>query len=121
MKKRIYSLTLLFITFIFPASYAEDGYRLWLRYEKVENPSLLKNYREAFSEVIVFNNDVINKIPGILNVQFRGLNNELLLKQLAPVIAASTGSACSSSKPSHVLEAVGLSLEEIRNTVRFSL
>lgn len=77
--------------------------------------------KEKFSEVIVFNNDIENKIPGILNVQFRGLNNELLLKQLAPIIAASTGSACSSSKPSHVLEAVGLSLEEIRHTIRFSL
>lgn len=82
---------------------------------------LTKILNEKFSEVIVFNNDVTNKIPGILNVQFRGLNNELLLKQLAPVIAASTGSACSSSKPSHVLDAIGLSLEKIRNTVRFSM
>lgn len=77
--------------------------------------------KEKFSEVIVFNNDGINKIPGIINVQFKGLNNELLLKQLAPVIAASTGSACSSSKPSHVLDAIGLSLKEIRYTVRFSM
>lgn len=82
---------------------------------------LTKILKEKFSEVIVFNSDIINKIPGILNVQFRGLNNELLLKQLAPIIAASTGSACSSSKPSHVLEAIGLSLEEIRYTVRFSM
>ncbi|WP_084243798.1 cysteine desulfurase family protein [Planomicrobium okeanokoites] len=82
---------------------------------------LTKILKEKFSEVIVFNNDVTNKIPGILNVQFRGLNNELLLKQLAPIIAASTGSACSSSKPSHVLDAIGLSLEEIRYTVRFSM
>lgn len=77
--------------------------------------------KEKFSGVIVFNNDISNKIPGILNVQFKGINNELLLKQLAPMIAASTGSACSSSKPSHVLEAIGLSLEQIRSTVRFSM
>ncbi len=77
--------------------------------------------KEKFKDVLVFNNDTSNKIPGILNVQFKGINNELLLKQLAPVIAASTGSACSSSKPSHVLKAVGLSIEQVRNTIRFSL
>ncbi|MBB5180260.1 cysteine desulfurase [Planomicrobium koreense] len=82
---------------------------------------LTKILKEKFSDVIAFNNDVSNKIPGILNVQFKGINNELLLKQLAPVIAASTGSACSSSKPSHVLQAIGLSLEQIRSTIRFSL
>ncbi|MRX73060.1 aminotransferase class V-fold PLP-dependent enzyme [Bacillus lacus] len=74
-----------------------------------------------FGRKIVFNNDKINKVPGILNVQFRGVNNEILVKKLAPVIAVSTGSACSSSKPSHVLSSIGLPLEEIRNTIRFSL
>ncbi|VXB17314.1 Cysteine desulfurase IscS [Bacillus sp. 349Y] len=74
-----------------------------------------------FGSVITFNNDNHNKIPGILSVQFKGLNNEILVKKLSPVMAVSTGSACSSSKPSHVLEAIGLSLDEVRNTVRFSL
>lgn len=76
---------------------------------------------EKFSSQIHFNNDTTNKIPGVINVLFKGINNEILVKSLAPVIAASTGSACSSSKPSHVLEAIGLSIEEIRSTVRFSL
>ena len=31
--------------------YAEDGYRLWLRYEKVDNPTLLQQYRNAISAV----------------------------------------------------------------------
>lgn len=82
---------------------------------------LARVLKEKFEDVVVFNNDDSTKIPGILNVQFKGINNELLLKQLAPVIAASTGSACSSSKPSHVLQAIGLSLEDIRTTIRFSL
>ncbi|MCK6207704.1 aminotransferase class V-fold PLP-dependent enzyme [Bacillus infantis] len=76
---------------------------------------------EKFGSNIVFNNDTGNKIPGILNVQFKGVNNEILVKKLAPIIAVSTGSACSSSKPSHVLSSIGLTLNEIRNTVRFSL
>lgn len=86
----------------------------------------LENYLRSilehrFSGHIKFNNDTSNKIPGILSVIFQGVNNELLLKNIAPLIAASTGSACSSTKPSHVLRAIGLTLDEIRSTVRFSL
>lgn len=82
---------------------------------------LIKILSEKFGKHLKFNNDYKDKIPGILSVQFIGINNEILLKKLAPVVAASTGSACSSSKPSHVLSAIGLSLDEIRSTVRFSL
>jgi len=76
---------------------------------------------EKFKDLIIFNQDQENKIPGILSVQFKGINNEILVKKLAPIIAVSTGSACSSSKPSHVLEAIGLSIEQVRNTIRLSL
>jgi cysteine desulfurase len=76
---------------------------------------------EKFSGHIVFNNDVTHKIPGILSVQFKSVNNEMLVKKLAPIIAASTGSACSSTKPSHVLAAIGLSVDQVRNTIRFSM
>jgi cysteine desulfurase len=76
---------------------------------------------EKFGSQIHFNSDHDNKIPGVISVQFKGTNNEVLLKTLSPYIAASTGSACSSSEPSHVLRAIGLSIEELRSTVRFSL
>lgn len=82
---------------------------------------LMKILNNKFGNSIIFNNDSEQKIPGILNVQFKGINNEILVKKLAPFIAASTGSACSSSKPSHVLQAIGLNLNEVRNTIRFSL
>ncbi|ULT59601.1 aminotransferase class V-fold PLP-dependent enzyme [Neobacillus drentensis] len=86
----------------------------------------LENYltdilKEKFNTHIVFNNDVTNKIPGIISVQFKGVNNEILVKKLSPIIAVSTGSACSSSKPSHVLAAIGLSIDQVRSTIRFSL
>lgn len=74
-----------------------------------------------FGKNIIFNNDTKDKIPGILSVQFIGLNNEILVKQLAPLIAVSTGSACSSSKPSKILQNIGLSIEEVRSTVRISM
>lgn len=82
---------------------------------------LLSLLKEKFGGAVSFNNDAKDKIPGIVSVQFKGVNNELLLKQLAPYIAASTGSACSASKPSHVLKAAGYSLDEIRSTIRFSM
>lgn len=74
-----------------------------------------------FGTNIKFNHPKENKIPGILSVQFIGLNNEILVKKLAPIMAVSTGSACSSAKPSHVLAAIGLELNEVRQTIRFSL
>lgn len=86
----------------------------------------LENYltdllKEKFSGHIIFNNDNLNKIPGLISVQFKGVNNEMLVKKLAPFIAASTGSACSSSKPSHVLAAIGLTIDQVRSTIRFSM
>jgi cysteine desulfurase len=60
------------------------------------------------------------KLPGITSVTLFGINNELMIKSLADKLAISTGSACSSAKPSHVLKAMGLTKEEIRNTVRIS-
>ncbi|WP_213421299.1 cysteine desulfurase family protein [Bhargavaea massiliensis] len=88
----------------------------------IENEEYLTGLlNNKFGDAISFNSDIKDKIPGILNVQFKGINNELLLKQLAPYVAASTGSACSSSKPSHVLAAAGYSHEEIRSSIRFSM
>lgn len=70
---------------------------------------------------VKFNSDTKDKIPGLISMQFVGVNNELLLKKLSPFAALSSGSACSSSKPSHVLTAAGKSLEEVRQTIRFTL
>lgn len=82
---------------------------------------LVRILTAKFGNKVKFNQDETNKIPGIVNVQFVGLNNELLVKKLSPYICISTGSACSSSKPSHVLNAMGYSLHEIRQSVRISL
>lgn len=76
---------------------------------------------ESLGTKIKFNSDYQNKIPGLVSLQFIGVNNELLLKKLSPFVALSSGSACSSSKPSHVLSAAGKSLQEVRQTVRITL
>ncbi|WP_077622441.1 cysteine desulfurase family protein [Sediminibacillus massiliensis] len=87
-----------------------------------ELEQILKNtLASKFKDNISFNSDDKNKIPGIVNVRFIGLNNEILLKKLSPIIAASTGSSCSSTKPSYVLQAIGLDIKSVRESVRFSL
>lgn len=60
--------------------------------------------------------------PFILNVSFLGCRGEVILHMLEQhEIYVSTGSACSSkNRGSHVLEAMGLSTEEIQSAVRFS-
>ncbi len=58
------------------------------------------------------------------NISFKGIKGERLLHELNKNgIAASTGSACSakSSKPSHVLSAIGLNHNDFPAAIRFSL
>jgi cysteine desulfurase len=72
---------------------------------------------------ININGSLKHSSPHILNVAFDGIDNERLMMELdeAGVISA-VGSACSasSSEPSHVLSAIGLSKSEARSSLRFS-
>ncbi len=60
--------------------------------------------------------------PGNANIQFPGTNAQDLLASMQPMLAASTGSACTSGipAPSHVLRAIGLAPEEADSSMRFS-
>ncbi|GED28686.1 cysteine desulfurase IscS [Brevibacillus agri] len=82
---------------------------------------LLQKLHEKLSGILHLNSRAATKIPGIVNIRFEGVNNELLVKKLADHFAISTGSACSSSKPSHVLQSIGLTLDQVRSSVRISL
>src|SRR4051812_21744917 len=48
MKQR---LLLIFIILIYNSVSAEDGYRLWLRYNTIDNPSLLQQYRQQITGI----------------------------------------------------------------------
>jgi cysteine desulfurase len=64
------------------------------------------------------------RIPNTTNITFPGIEGEALVIALdLKGLACSTGAACSSGavEPSHVLTAIGLSPDEARASLRFSL
>jgi cysteine desulfurase len=90
---------------------------------------IVVSLRDEFLKIIVENipNSIVNgskesRIAANLNITFPGVTAEGLLSSLQNDVAASTGSACTSGsiEPSHVLSALGLSVEEILSSVRFS-
>ena len=70
------------------------------------------------------NGDRRHRVPNTTNISFPGAGGEALLIALdLQEIACSTGAACSSgsTEPSHVLLAAGLSRDDARSSLRFSL
>ncbi|WP_353260135.1 cysteine desulfurase family protein [Prochlorothrix hollandica] len=63
------------------------------------------------------------RLPGNLNISVGGVDGSALLLGLQPVVAVSSGSACSSAQgsPSHVLKALGRSDGLAYGSVRFGL
>jgi cysteine desulfurase len=75
-------------------------------------------------EDVRINGDRQSRVPNISNLSFAGVDGESLLIALdLRGVAVSTGSACASGslEPSHVLKALGLTREEVRGSLRFSL
>ena len=60
--------------------------------------------------------------PGNANLRFDGYNAQDILGMVQPLLAASTGAACTSGipEPSHVLRAMGLNVEQAESSIRFS-
>jgi cysteine desulfurase len=70
------------------------------------------------------NGDKQERVPNVSNMSFSGVDGESLLIALdLKGIAVSTGSACASGslEPSHVLQALGLTRDGVRGSLRFSL
>ena len=94
----------------------------------VAHCSELRNYMKdrILSEIpdTFVNGTLESRHPGNLNITFKYIEGEsilLLLNQFG--ISVSTGSACSSTslEPSHVLSALGVPVEMIHGTVRFTV
>jgi cysteine desulfurase len=71
---------------------------------------------------VAFNGHPGQRVPGLINVSFAGVEGESLVTGL-PGIAVSTGSACSSAtrEPSYVLRSLGRSTELAQSSLRLSL
>lgn len=94
----------------------------------IEHSTKLRNYFweqiEANISGVTLNGSREKRHPGNLNVSFDYIEGESILLMLdAFGISISTGSACSSKSlvPSHVLEAIGISITKMNGTVRFTV
>jgi cysteine desulfurase len=69
---------------------------------------------------VELNGPVKERLPGNLNLRFRGVDSEALMAN-CPDLAFSAGSACSAATPtpSHVLIAIGLTKEAAEESARF--
>jgi cysteine desulfurase len=70
---------------------------------------------------IQLNGDLTARLPHNLNVSFQNINGAALSLSLRNTVALSSGSACSSGKPSHVLQAIGRSKQEAIASLRFGI
>ncbi len=72
---------------------------------------------------ILLNGHPTQRLAGNLNVSFAGINGISLILALQPIVAVSSGSACTSAKttPSHVLTALGHSKELAYASIRFGI
>ena len=94
----------------------------------IKNCSALRNYLiEQVTKTIpgtTVNGTMEHRHPGNANITFEYIEGESILLMLDSVgISVSTGSACSSKslKPSHVLTAMGVPVEKIHGTIRFTV
>jgi cysteine desulfurase len=100
-------------------------------------PCLLKNHSktdgwkkyfiERLKEIkpdIIINTPPVSSLPNTASITFPGIDNAVLIAVFDYYgIAVSAGSACSTpdNKASHVLKAIGLTDEQARTSIRFSL
>lgn len=72
---------------------------------------------------IHLNGHPTQRLPGNLNLSVEGVDGQALLLGLQPVVAVSSGSACTSAKiePSHVLTAIGQDPDLAYASLRFGI
>ncbi|HEY9751664.1 MAG TPA: IscS subfamily cysteine desulfurase [Coleofasciculaceae cyanobacterium] len=72
---------------------------------------------------VVLNGHPTQRLPGNLNISVEGVDGQALLLGLRPLVAVSSGSACTSARiePSHVLAALGVPEALAYASIRFGL
>ena len=82
--------------------------------------TLLEGLLENNSGLLI-NGSIEKRLPHNLNLTVLDLNGAKFHKLLKSKIICSSGSACSSGEPSHVLLALGRSLKEAESSIRLSI
>jgi cysteine desulfurase len=80
----------------------------------------LLNGLRARTDGVTVNGSLDARLPGNLNVSFDGVDGEALLVSMDD-LAVSSGAACTQAEPSHVLLALGRSVEQALASLRFGL
>ena len=83
----------------------------------------LTNLKPIYNRIRV-NGDMVNRLPGNINMCIKGIDSESMLLMLdMKNICASSGSACNSSclESSHVLKAINVPENIIKNSLRITL
>ena len=114
-----------------PGAVALGSAAAWMRENQSELNARIAGLRDRLEQGITATVDsaAVNcarsrRVPNTSNLRFSGVDGEPLLISLdLKGFAVSSGSACSSGAvaPSHVLTAIGLSREDARSCLRFSL
>lgn len=108
------------------------GKAIELAYENLEeNNNKIRTLRDYYLEEVKkkipnirINGSLEKRLPGNINISFRGVEGDGLLFNLdLNGICASTGSACASGslEPSHVLTAMGLKEEDTASALRITI
>jgi alpha-glucuronidase len=121
--KRILFLALLTVTCI-NFLFAEDGYRLWLRYDKVNNPALLGQYKKLIQHVYVpGNSSTIHIIKTEIKEGLDGLlNSNVTFSDKTPSLLIAKTTELNFTLPSSYrqqFEKLGVEGYTIFTTLRF--
>ena len=83
--------------------------------------TLLQKIKSKIPNLII-NGTMENRLDGNLNLSFPSLRGQSIVTSI-PLVALSSGSACSSSipKPSHVLQAIGLNNNLCNSSIRIGI
>lgn len=98
-------------------------------HEMKQDAQRLKNLRDKLEMELlslketIRNGSIEHRLPHVSNISFKYVEGENLMMAFNKEIAVSSGSACTSAslEPSYVLKALGLSDEDARSSLRFSL
>jgi alpha-glucuronidase len=103
MKKKLCSIAVLAF-FCVPCLFAEDGYRLWLRYDKIRDNNILNNYKTQVGSIAVLGqsptlsaaeDELLKGLSGLLGIKITSgaavQSNSVVIGTIAAPAIAGTG------------------------------